>query len=276
MSTNLNFSLARYRFEWRVIKPIRMPEYAGSMLRGAFGHALRQVSCMTKQKDCTACPLLATCPYPAIFEPRPSTTHTLQKFSQLPVPYVIEPEVWGAHELAAGDTFSFQFVIIGDALKNLPLIVLAWRRALLRGVGVINGTADLLRVVHCTVDGEREVFAPDDGSVLQHAQQITLSEGDFSIHDDIEIILNFVSPLRLQRNGHALAPDNLDARTLLMALLRRANLLSEFHGGRPLVTDFEMYVKLCELVSDQKNLRWRDWTRFSSRQGQKMTLGRCW
>ena len=85
------FPLARYRFDWRVTRPVRMPEYAGSMLRGAFGHALRQLACMTKQKECDGCPLIANCPYIGIFAPVPPAAHTLQKFSQIPVPYVIEP-----------------------------------------------------------------------------------------------------------------------------------------------------------------------------------------
>ena len=40
--------LARYRFHWRVSAPIHLPAYAGSMLRGAFGHALRRLACMTR------------------------------------------------------------------------------------------------------------------------------------------------------------------------------------------------------------------------------------
>ena len=65
----LSFPVARYRFSWRVTRPLRLPDYAGSMLRGAFGHALRQVACMTKQKTCEACPLLAACAFPALFAP---------------------------------------------------------------------------------------------------------------------------------------------------------------------------------------------------------------
>ena len=70
--------LARYRFHWRVSAPIHLPAYAGSMLRGAFGHALRRLACMTRQADCGACPLLRTCPYPGIFAP-PPVEHSLQQ-----------------------------------------------------------------------------------------------------------------------------------------------------------------------------------------------------
>ena len=65
------FPLARYRFEWRATRSMRLPDYAGSMLRGAFGHALRKLACMTKQKECDGCSLIASCPYPAVFAPVP-------------------------------------------------------------------------------------------------------------------------------------------------------------------------------------------------------------
>ena len=112
------FPLARYRLEWQASTPIHLPDFAGSMLRGAFGHALRQLACMTKQKDCAGCPLLTSCPYPAIFAPPPPASHVLQKFSQIPVPYVIEPPDWGARRIDVGETFAFHMVFIGRALRE--------------------------------------------------------------------------------------------------------------------------------------------------------------
>jgi hypothetical protein len=86
MNAATSFPVARYRFEFQVRQAIRLPDYAGSMLRGAFGHALRQLACMTRQKDCAGCPLIGSCPYPMIFAPPPPATHRLQKFSQIPPP----------------------------------------------------------------------------------------------------------------------------------------------------------------------------------------------
>lgn len=268
------FPLARYRFEFQVIRPIRLPDYAGSMLRGAFGHALRQLACMTRQKECADCPLISTCPYPAIFAPLPPATHTLQKFSQIPVPYVIEPPAWGARQLGEGDSLVFHFVLIGRALKELPLIILAWRRALARSVGAGDGTAELTRVVHCSSTGigdEIEIHQPEIGAIAPHVQAVNMSkESDDST---LSATLNFNTPLRLQQNGHALPSEKLDARTLLMALVRRANLLAEFHADSPLLTDFAPLLAACGGIRDSKNLVWRDWTRYSSRQHQKMSLG---
>lgn len=264
------FPLARYRFEWRVTRPMRMPDYAGSMLRGAFGHALRKLACMTKQKECDGCALLASCPYPSIFAPVPPATHALQKFSQIPVPYIIEPPAWGASQLAEGELFSFHIVLVGRAMKELPLIILAWRRALARGVGPGDGSAQLVQVLHCGHAQVTKIHNPELGTINPHAQEISISTvGAAPEH----VSLDFSTPLRLQHNGHALAPHKLDARTLLMALVRRCNLLSEFHTDGPLVSDFSLLLQACSAVHDEKHLVWRDWTRYSSRQQQKMALG---
>ena len=264
------FPLARYRFDWRATSPMRIPDYAGSMLRGAFGHALRQLACMTKQRDCDGCALIASCPFPAIFAPVPPTAHTLQKFSDIPVPYIIEPPEWGASQLAEGATFSFHMVLVGRAMQELPLIILAWRRTLARGVGPGDGTAQLVRVVHCGHASETEIHSPESGAIDPHPQEINVTPAGAAPE---RVSLEFSTPLRLQHNGHALAPHKLDARTLLMALVRRCSLLSEFHTNTPLVSDFSFLRQACAAVHDEKQLVWRDWTRYSGRQQQKMALG---
>ena len=272
MNRTNTFPVARYRFEFEVSRPIRLPDYGGSMLRGAFGHALRQLACMTRQKECAACPLLGSCPYPMIFAPPPPATHHHQKFSQIPAPYVIEPPAWGSRLLAEGETLSFHQVLIGRALRELPLILLAWRRALARGVGAGDGTAELVRVVHCAESGEQEVHRPEGGSIAAHAQSIAL-DGPHAEALANAVTLHFVTPLRLQQNGHALAPRDLQVRTLLMALARRASLLAEFHCGGPLVDDFVALRTACAGIREEKSLTWLDWARYSSRQQQKMSLG---
>lgn len=267
------FPVARYRLDWQATRPIRLPDYAGSMLRGAFGHALRQLACMTRQKECDACPLLATCPYPLIFRPPPPPEHALQKFSAIPVPYVIEPPESGARLVVPGETFSFNVVLIGRALKELPLVVLAWRRALARGIGAGDGTAELVSIVHCGTAGETEVHRPDTGTIAPHEQAIALRPARDSDAGPTCATLRIVTPLRLQQNGRALPPEKLDVRTLLMALIRRASLLGEFHGNGPLVENFAPLLGTCGEIRDEKRLVWRDWTRYSSRQQQKMALG---
>lgn len=273
MNAAISFPVARYRFEFQTRQPIRLPDYAGSMLRGAFGHALRQLACMTRQKECTGCPLIGSCPYPAIFAPLPPATHSLQTFSQIPAPYVIEPPAWGSRVLAPGETLTFHHVLIGRALHELPLIILAWRRALARGVGAGDGTADLLRVVHCGAAGDEEIHRPEVGTIAAHQQVVlTVPQTDDALTS--ATTLRFETPLRLQQDGHALPPEKLQARTLLMALARRTSLLAEFHCEEGvLAADFAALRAACDEIREERKLTWLDWTRFSSRQQQKMALG---
>ena len=206
-----------------------------------------------------------TCPYPAIFTPLPPATHALQKFSQIPVPYVIEAPLWGTTPLAPGDTLAFHMVVIGRALRELPLIILAWRRALARGLGAGDGTAELVRVVHRAADGgDIEIHRPEIGNIAPHEQALYPHTGDGP--EPSHATLHFATPLRLQQNGHASPPEKLDARTLLTALVRRASLLAEFHADGPLLTDFAALHAGCAGIRDDKHLVWRDWTRYSSRQ----------
>lgn len=58
-----------------------------------------------------------------------------------------------------------------------------------------------------------------------------------------------------------------------MALVRRTALICEFHGTGPLSLDFSGLAQQAATIVSEKNLHWRDWTRYSSRQQQKMALG---
>ncbi|MCS6945109.1 MAG: hypothetical protein RMK97_06815, partial [Sutterellaceae bacterium] len=78
LGTGVVVPAARYRLTFQLRDELRLPVYAGSLLRGQFGAALRRTACITKAKTCEGCPLLRTCPYPAIFETPAPATHPLQ------------------------------------------------------------------------------------------------------------------------------------------------------------------------------------------------------
>lgn len=262
------FPLARYRFDFIVETPLHLPDYAGSALRGAFGNALRRVTCMTRERECKPCPLYRSCPYPQIFETPPPENHCLQKFSQIPNPYVIEPPAWGERTYQPGEILSFHFVLAGRALAQMPFIVLAWQRAFLHGVGKGDGTARLDAIEQVGTDGATQVFAAEEGVLQPHRAEIALSPAAGE-----SITLRVATPLRLQDNGKPIGPDKLTARDLLMALVRRTALMAEFHTGQALDIEFAQLAQRAEAIEGDKHLHWRDWTRWSNRQQQKMALG---
>ena len=261
--------LARYRLHWRALTPTQLPDYAGSMLRGAFGHALRRVACLTRQKDCTGCPLLDTCAYSAVFAP-PARPNTLQRMSQTPAPYLIEPPAWGPRRLETGDDWRFDLVLCGRALAELPLITLAFRQALERGIGPGDGRSQLTAIDHETGDTHRTVYRPELSRFDAHIPAIPALPPGTTAN---EITLHVHTPLRLQENGRALPPNRLTEQALLMAAIRRAALMQTFHGAGTPDWDFPGLKRIAETITGNKHLEWKDWTRRSARQQQTMQLG---
>ena len=262
------FPAARYRLEFTTEQPIHLPEYAGSALRGAFGHALRQIACVTRERHCSACALYRTCAYPAIFETPAPLHYTRRKLGNVPLPFVVEPPPWGERAHATGSTLKFATVLIGPALAQLPLVLMAWRRALQLGLGPQQGTARLARVF---VEGNDEpVLSDATGRVRAHAQQLAVPLPD-ATPERVTLVLD--TPLRLQRAGHVLGVGELTPADLLRALLRRVAELVELQLGGTLDIDFAALSAHAATITGDAQLTWRDWTRHSSRQQQHMVLG---
>lgn len=265
----LSFPAGRYRFEFEVTEPINFPEYAGSAIRGAFGWALRHIACMTRQRECRGCPLWRTCPYATLMETQPPDGHVLQKFSQIPHPYVIEPPELGARVYEPGEVFGFHVVLIGRAVELLPLVIYAMKKAFLRNIS--RGSAELESVSFVREDGDEElIYGAGIEEVADHDATLYMPIAEAPV----DIALDFYAPLRLQENSRPLPPDEITARNLLMALVRRTALLLEFHCGHPLNLPFHQLSAICgTAAANTSGMGWFNWHRYSSRQRQKMNLG---
>jgi hypothetical protein len=263
------FPAARYRLHCVTEQPIHLPEYAGSALRGAFGHALRRAACVTRERSCEACALYRSCPYPAIFEPPPPLDYGRRVLSKVPAPFVVEPPPWGERSHPGGSALDFDLVLIGPALQQLPLILLAWRQALQRGLGPQQGSARLDRV---SAEGEAEpVLEGAAGRIRLPMQPPQLPAAGAAPARRATLV--FETPLRLARNGAVLGIGELTPQALLMALLRRVANLVELQLGGTLALDFAALNAHAGTIGGSHQFAWRDWTRHSSRQQQRMVLG---
>jgi len=288
--------IARYRFTAIVQQPLQLPDYAGSLLRGQFGAALRSVACMTRAPACPGCPLIQTCPYSRIFEapPPPKGQHTLQDFSQIPSPYVLEPPESGMRTLQAGESLVFHLVLAGHALNQLALIVFALQRMLAQGLTRARIPSDLIQVdwVPGSANSALPIWHRDHPTLADHTPTLALdavnsiasTEGGASATAQLgtesgtkanaALTLHIQTPLRLQHQGHPLGVSQLTPRTLVAAVARRVALIMEFHAGQTGWGEAARNVThLAETLTDARELRWFDWVRYSSRQKQEMTLG---
>lgn len=269
----MTLPLARYRFTFRMSDALRLPDYAGSLLRGQFGAALRRVSCMTGDKTCDGCPLRATCPYPAIFETPAPAAHAMQRFSHVPNPYVIEPPPFGTRFIDAGGPLQFSIVLFGRAVAQLPLVSFALQRAIEGGLGRERARGTLEQIARQASDGADDfipVWQQGDAAIAAHDSHVAFP----AALGARTLRLTLHTPLRLQHQGRPLRPQALTPRKLVADLLRRITLLAEFHADRPgLVPDASRLVRQADALDHRPALRWQDWSRYSSRQQQEMTLG---
>lgn len=268
-----SFPLARYRFKFTVAESLRLPEYAGSTLRGAFGHALMQLSGISKQDIQSRTSLFLQSPYAHVFDPQQvmrseSSLHGLQ---QLPVPYVIEAPLTGEATYLPGDTLSFDLVLTGKALAHLAIIVLAWRRAFLRGIGAGDGKAELLLVEQVQPDNRTEIIFDADNPVIR-AHNGVVTVPDFPGPCDVHLHLQ--TPLRLQQRGKILGPRDMVTSVFLRHLIRRVTIQAQHQNAYVWSLDVIRNLNLlAEQVMGERNLVWKNWSRYSSRQKQTMELG---
>ncbi|MBF0185217.1 MAG: CRISPR system precrRNA processing endoribonuclease RAMP protein Cas6 [Magnetococcales bacterium] len=266
------FPVARYRLVFQVERAIRLPEYAGSWLRGIFGAALRRITCLTGEPRCDGCMLLRRCPYSILFAaPPPPGEHVVQSFANIPNPYVIEPPPWGERDFPEGAELLFHLVLVGRARLQLALVILAWQQALARRVGATEGAARLAAVWQIQADGsELLVFDSESGNLVEHHPWL---EPPIELPESASCTLHLLTPLRIQQQGKPLRGRQLTARDLLIALARRISLLAEFHADWHLALPFTELSRQAEEVTVSGHLSWRDWTRWSCRQEQEMVLG---
>ncbi|MCX9157920.1 CRISPR system precrRNA processing endoribonuclease RAMP protein Cas6 [Niveibacterium sp. 24ML] len=240
------FPYQRIRFVAQVEHPIELPPFAGSALRGVFGHSLRKLACATGAPTCDGCPLRHQCAYERIFEPSPPD-RARRQYRQIPAAFVLTPpDTQG--RLATGAQLEFGVTLIGSAIKQRDLLIAAWQRALLAGLGPTRGTA---RLTKCHEDAP--LLQPDE-----HATQLTLQ---------------FQTPLFLKRQGKQLNPNEITASEITTALVRRIADLAELQLGWPLDWDFPALTQAARSIDTRNStLSWASNSRWSNRQQQHMEL----
>ena len=284
--------LARYRVRFREHVPdggyplaSSRSGYLGSAWRGAFGHALRKTICVTRLPACDPCVLLRSCPYPFLFESRtPPGATKLSRYPRTPGPYVLDPA--DRRYDAGNGMLSLGVTLFGAANDQLPYVVHALDSAGRRGLTSRRVELEMLDVQAESCESiAGNVDAPDacargrmDGwtTIFQPGGRLSPAP---SAHPNPPAIppavrVRLLTPLRIKRHEHLVGAADFDFRAFMGGLLRRISLLTYFFGDTPLETDFAGLVRTAEAVPlTNAELRWREWTRHSSRQNTKLQMG---
>lgn len=261
--------LARYRFKFRAQTQVRLPSYAGSAWRGVFGRSLKKLVCVTREPRCEPCLLYRNCIYPYIFETPPDPeVGKLRKYTAAPHPFVLSPGKTMSGLLKAGSEHHIDMTLFGRGNSHLPYVVHALDQVAQRGIGAGNGTLELLEVSQYLEEAWASIYTPG-GELKPHpATCPTLPTEPASLK------IQLLTPLRMKAGGHLATPKSFTFRALFSTLLRRISLLTAFHTDTQLETDFAALTRAAELVqATDCQLRWHEWTRYSSRQNSLMQLG---
>ncbi len=259
--------LARYRFRFKAPGQLRLPEYTGSAWRGALGHALKKIVCVTHLSACPPCLLYRSCPFPYIFEtPPPLTARKMRKYTAAPHPFLLEPP-----STSEGELHQLGLTLIGRGNVHLPYLIYALQRAGEQGLGKGRNPMVLMGVWQAEpVDADTWVPIYEPGGTLQAklAAVPNIPPAPQALR------LSFETPLRLQRNEHLVTPETFRFSDLFGPLLRRISLLTYFHTDAPFETDFAgLMEKARQITLTDVKLAWKDWTRYFSRQRTELQMG---
>ena len=273
-------SFSRLRFHLIALENCTLPSWKGSLLRGAFGHALRRTVCtMKKGQPCEDCMLRAQCAYTRLFET--SVTGTPPRFlrglKSSPRPFIFEPFDTNK-TYQQRDTLYFDLILIGKAAEFLPYVVFAIYQVAQTGLGV-NRHKFLLNAAYCT---QNEVENPDKWRLLYEGetQRMLFNPGSLELKNSsnlsgapYSVKLKFLTQTRLKFKNK-LGMD-FTFRMLVFKMLRRVLELAYFYASETDINwEFHDLLAAADDVKiTRRNLTWEDQGRYSNRQKTKMQMG---
>ncbi len=226
--------------------------------------------------------LLNSCVYPWLFESRtPPNARKLTRYPRTPGPFVLEP-LDPRHD-AAGGTQNLGVILFGQANDQLPYVVHALERAGRGGLTAKRVRLGLMDVqaetrgrsdgalANGSRDGEggwNTIYEPDGQLAPPELQPLLAPASPDAVR------VRLLTPLRIRRDNRLVDQRAFDLRSLAGVLLRRISLLTTFFGDTPLETDFAGLLRCADsLKITLRQLHWREWARYSSKQETKLQMG---
>jgi len=272
-NTLFSLSYARFRFTLEAEEDAVLPTYLGSTLRGAMGHALRQLVCLKPGADCTRCMHRWQCAFVYVMATSRQSPDGEGKITNqaLPHPYVIEPPPLNLTDYPKGEMLSFNLILIGSGILLLPLFISTFEKVGVNGLGKKRSRFVLQRVEQQQDDHLRLLWAGGN-HILEPPQPIGFKTDSEEYAELTAVTLQLQTPLRLVDKGRL--DDSPDFSVLMRAVFRRLDALGKIHGQGGLGINFRSYLEMAAQVQPCKDqTRWHDWERFSSTQDAFMKLG---
>lgn len=239
---SIELPLSRYRFDYEANDSINFPVQSGVLWHSVLGQSLKKLVCVVKGEACEQCLFLHQCDYTQLFRgTRPQNSEIMRKYDTIPAPHVLQSQLTKKQHFHKGEQVSVDVVLCGQANAKIASLVRALYVAGATGVGRQRSQLSLKQVTQHTALGESKALLDNQqlGEPL-NSTSLIISESPQSIQ------LNFVTPYK--PSGKAANNHGIDFGRLLMAIIRRVDLMQYFTTGVKLSADFKALKALTESI----------------------------
>lgn len=275
MFDSLNFS--KFRITFYPEETLLVPEYKGSMLRGALGYALRKVACPLKRLECIECQLNQKCAYSICFEtPIPQDAQIMKNDTKAPHPFILEPPLEPKNRYEIGEPFACTLTLVGKAQEYLPHFICALILMGERGFSKDRGKAKLISLENLTKDQSwKTIYDSETGRYIgkpyiHTVEDIQRKVDEIKDSDCYEI--SYLTPTRIKIKDK-FAEDG-ELKTIVVHLIRRLTTLQYFFCDGEIRKDLNYIIEMARnQTSVNSEFKWKRWVRYSSRQRQRLSMG---
>jgi len=216
-----------------------IPYFIGSQLRGAFGYALKKVTCINPAFKCEECFAQENCLYYEFYEQK-NSFHKYRFDFEL-----------------GRDYYEFDFYLFDSTCSKLPYVVSALHMMLTK-IG-LGREKEIVK--------DFDMYINDESCIKEGAIKLPKEFiKEFEINKRYEdISLEFITPLRIKKDNRFIRSDDLELKDIINSIYQRQmRLLGRGYKKFPYEIKGEIL---------KKELHYKELTRQSNRQKTTMNLG---
>jgi len=262
----MKLDINKYTIEYTVLEKLVLPEYSGSTFRGVFGHALKQLSCINMNEDCSICQHSKECIYSLVFETK-SPENDIPPFpgmNYIPHPFILRPGKKTMGHLRAGDVFSLELNIYGRFIDWSHYFLKALQNTGKIGAGKGKGKFRLNRIV----DRASGNVLYRDGAYFSSPVTETLSLNYEKSYNNIQ--MQIITMLRFVKNRRMV--DDLTPEILFKEGSRRFRILVHYYGQIDDEYDYRSIIESAKTIRFQNNLSVKKISRYSNRRNKYINI----
>ncbi|NLX90480.1 MAG: CRISPR system precrRNA processing endoribonuclease RAMP protein Cas6 [Firmicutes bacterium] len=274
-----DLTLSRCRFTLEITRQVSLPEFTGSTLRGAFGTVFRKIICAQRQReDCKGCYLQNTCAYAAVFTPgNLQDSPYFPKNESLPPPFLFHIEEEKKTGFSVGEEINLLLTLVGKGADYFPYFFIVLQELGRQGFGIRGnggqrGSFEIKKVADDLAPDKKIIFTAEKETKISPLHREKLGNF-FQEMDDLSLLkVRYLTPFRVKWQGRLCS--EIKFHILIRNILRRVSALYFISEHKPLQLDYRSLISQAENIQTvQAQFQWKEYSRYSSRQKEKMQLG---